>query len=73
METFLTIFCTILASLLLMIINLVIYTTIIESLENVPKWLNRVLLIPPFSFVAMLIILVVFVVSDISNKLKKYW
>jgi hypothetical protein len=73
METFLTIFCTILASLSLMIINLAIYKTIIESLENVPKWLNRVLLIPPFSFVAMLIILVVIAVSDISNKLKKYW
>jgi uncharacterized membrane protein YhdT len=73
METFLTIFCAILAILSLMIINLAMYKTIIESLENVPKWLNRVLLIPPFSFVAMLIILVVFVVSDISNKLKKYW
>jgi hypothetical protein len=73
METFLIIFCVILISLTLIMMNIAIYKTIIDSVDNIPKWLNRVLLIPPFSFVGILIILIVFAVTEISNGLKKYW
>ena len=54
METFLIIFCVILISLTLIMMNIAIYKTIIDSVDNIPKWLNRVLLIPPFSFVGIL-------------------
>ena len=73
METFLIIFCVILVSLTLTMMNIAIYKTIIDLVDNIPKWLNRVLLIPPFSFVGILIILIVFVVLEIANGLKKYW
>jgi len=73
METFLIIFCVILISITLIMLNIAIYKTIIDSVDNIPKWLNRVLLIPPFSFVGILIILIVFSVTDIANGLKKYW
>ena len=73
METFLIIFCVILISITLIMMNIAIYKTIIDSVDNIPKWLNRVLLIPPFSFVGILIILIVFSVTDIANGLKKYW
>lgn len=73
METFLTIFCVMLVILMLTMMNLAIYKTIIEIIDDFPKWLNRVLLIPPFSFVAIGIILIVFAVTDIATKLKKHW
>ena len=73
METFLLIFCAILVSLTLIMMNIAIYKTIIDSVDNIPKWLNRVLLIPPFSFLGILIILIVFSVTEIANGLKKYW
>jgi hypothetical protein len=73
METFLIIFCVILISITLIMMNIAIYKTIIDSVDNIPKWLNRVLLIPPFSFVGILIILILFSVTDIANGLKKYW
>ena len=73
METFLIIFCVILISITLIMLNIAIYKTIIDSVDNIPKWLNRVLLIPTFSFVGILIILIVFSVTDIANGLKKYW
>ena len=73
METFLLIFCAILVSLTLIMMNIAIYKTIIDSVDNIPKWLNRLLLIPPFSFVGILIILIVFAVTEIANGLKKYW
>jgi hypothetical protein len=73
METFLIIFCVILISIILIMMNIAIYKTIIDSVDNIPKWLNRVLLIPPFSFVGILIILIVFSLSEISNGFKKYW
>ena len=73
METFLLIFCAILVSLTLIMMNIAIYKTIIDSVDNIPKWLNRVLLIPPFSFLGILIILIVFAVTEIANGLKKYW
>jgi len=73
METFLTIFCIILVSITLTMMNIAIYKTILESTNDIPKWLNRVILIPPFAFVAILIILIVFSLTDIVNGLKKYW
>ena len=63
----------ILASLVLIMMNIAIYGTIIESTNNIPKWLNRVLLIPPFAFLGILIILIVFSLTYIVDGLKKNW
>lgn len=73
METFLTIFTIILLILTISMLNLVIYKTIKDVIEDLPKWLKRLLLLPPLPMVSALVIAMVFSAIYVLESVKKYW
>ncbi len=73
METFLTIFTIILLILTISMLNLVVYNSIKDLIEDLPKWLKRLLLFPPLPIVATLVIAMIFSATYIVENVKKYW
>ncbi len=73
METFLTIFAIVLVILTGFMLNLVIYKTLNDDIKMLPKWLKRLLLLPPLPMVTALVIAMVFSITYVIDGIKKYW
>jgi len=73
METFLTIFAIVLVILTGFMLNLVIYKALNDDIKMLPKWLKRLLLLPPLPMVTALVIAMVFSITYVIDGIKKYW
>ena len=73
METFLTIFTIVLVILTTSMLNLVIYKNIKDEIEDLPKWLKRLLLLPPLPMVSALVIAMLYSAIYVLESVKKYW
>jgi hypothetical protein len=74
METFLTISAATLALITLVLCNTLICSSLEEILGiEIPKWLLRLVLIPPLAFVLLLLICVIHVITYIVISIKEIW
>ncbi len=73
METFLTIFAIVLVILTGFMLNLVIYKALNDDIKMLPKWLKRLLLLPPLPMVTALVIAMLFSITYVIDGIKKYW